>query len=331
MILRSFAAAFISRKSAVITLIVSTLILAHVAGAQTKKIPRIGWLSLGHGPRIFNPPFMRSLRELGWFVGRNITIEARFAQERYDQLPALAAELVQLNVDVIVAADTPVIRAAKNATRTIPIVMAIAGDPVSRGYLASFARPGGNITGLSNDLGPLDGKRLQLLKEAIATVARVAIFDPTGLVDLKMMENVSRALGIKLQKLPRFKRSDGLESLFSAIRTNRVNGLIIASSAWTNLHRPEIIKFASKYQLPAIYPGAVYVTDGGLMSYGPNNAVLFRRAAYYVDKILKGAKPSDLPVERPMTAEFAINLKAAEAIRIKIPPEVLQRADMVIR
>jgi putative ABC transport system substrate-binding protein len=331
MILRSFAAAFISRKSAVITLIVSTLILAHVAGAQTKKIPRIGWLSLGHGPRIFNPPFMRSLWELGWFVGRNITIEARFAQERDDQLPALAAELVQLNVDVIVAADTPVIRAAKNATRTIPIVMAIVGDPVWAGHVASLPWPGGNITGLSNDLGPLDGKRLQILKEAVPGVSCVAVFDPTGLVDLKMMENVSRALGTKLQQLPMFKRSDELESLFNAIQINRVNGLMIVSSAWTNLHRNKIIKFASQYRLPAIYPTPNYVADGGLMSYGPNNAVLFRRAAYYVDKILKGAKPSDLPVERPMAAEFVINLKAAEAIRIRIRPEVLQRADKVIK
>jgi putative ABC transport system substrate-binding protein len=319
-----------SRKSAVITVVVSTLILVHVAEAQTKKIPRVGWLSVGHGPRV-NPHFRRGMRDLGWLNGQNFVVETRFARKKYDQLPKLAAELVQLKVDVIVTASAPAIPAAKNATRTIPIVITTVGDPVSRGHVASFARPGGNITGLSNDLGPLDGKRLQLLKEAIAPVARVAIFDPTGLVDLKMMENVSRALGIELQKLPRFKRSDELESLFSAIRTNRLNGLIIASSAWTNLHRPEIIKFASQYQLPAIYPGAVYVTDGGLMSYGPNNAVLFRRAAYYVDKILKGAKPSDLPVERPMTAEFAINLKTAKEIGLSIPPEVLQRADKVIR
>jgi putative ABC transport system substrate-binding protein len=271
------------------------------------------------------------MRELGWLNGQNFVVETRFARNKYDQLPKLAAELVQLKVDVIVTADAPAITAAKNATRAIPIVMAIAGDPVSRGYLASFARPGGNITGLSNDLGPLDGKRLQLLKEAIGTVARVAIFDPTGLVDWKMMENVSRALGIELHKLPRFKRSDELEIVFQATRTTRVNGLLVAASAWTNLHRNKIIKFASQYRLPAIYPTPIYVADGGLMSYGPNNAVLFRRAAYYVDKILKGTKPSDLPVERPMAAKLSINLKTAKEAGLKIQPEVLQRADKVIR
>jgi putative ABC transport system substrate-binding protein len=236
-----------------------------------------------------------------------------------------------MKVDVIVAADAAVIRAAKNATRTIPIVMAIISAPVSAGHVASLARPGGNLTGLSDDLGPLDGKRLQILKEALPSVSSVAIFDPTGRVDWKMMENVSHALGIKLQELPMFKSSDELESVFQATRTIRVDGLLVAASAWTNLHRDKIIKFASQYRLPAIYPTPIYVADGGLMSYGPNIAVLFRRAAYYVDKILKGAKPSALPVERPMTAEFAINLKAAEAIRIRIPPEVLQRADKVIR
>ncbi|HEY7554077.1 MAG TPA: ABC transporter substrate-binding protein [Candidatus Binatia bacterium] len=317
-------------KRAVITLVILILIFVHVAEAQTKKIPRVGWLSVGHGPRV-NPHFRWGMRELGWLNGQNFVVETRFAREKYDQLPKLAAELVQLKVDVIVTADAPAITAAKNATRAIPIVMAIAGDPVSRGYLASFARPGGNITGLSNDLGPLDGKRLQLLKEAIGTVARVAIFDPTGLVDWKMMENVSRALGIELHKLPRFKRSDELEIVFQATRTTRVNGLLVAASAWTNLHRNKIIKFASQYRLPAIYPTPIYVADGGLMSYGPNNAVLFRRAAYYVDKILKGTKPSDLPVERPMAAKLSINLKTAKEAGLKIQPEVLQRADKVIR
>jgi putative ABC transport system substrate-binding protein len=271
------------------------------------------------------------MRELGWLNGQNFVVETRFARNKYDQLPKLAAELVQLKVDVIVTASSPAIPAAKNATRTIPIVMAIAGDPVSRAYLASFARPGGNITGLSNDLGPLDGKRLQILKEALPSVSSVAIFDPTGRVDWKMMGNVSRALGIKLQELPMFKGSDELESVFQATRTTRVNGLLVAASAWTNLHRAKIINFASQYRLPAIYPHARFVANGGLMSYGPNNAVLFRRAAYYVDKILKGAKPSDLPVERPMTAEFAINLKTAKEIGLSIPPEVLQRVDRIIR
>jgi len=264
-------------------------------------------------------------------VGDNIAIETRFAKERYDQLPKLAAELVQLNVDVIVAADTPVIRAAKNATQTIPIVMTVTGDPVSVGHVDSIARPGGNITGLSNDLGPLDGKRLQILKEAVPTVSLSAIFDPTDRVDWKMMESVSRALGIKLQGLPTFKGFDELESAFKAARTNQVNGLMISSSAWTSLYRNKIINFASQYRLPAMYPRTIDVRHGGLMSYGPNLLPMYRRSAYYVDKILKGVKPSDLPVERPMAAELAINLKTAKEIGLTISLEVLQRADNVIK
>jgi putative ABC transport system substrate-binding protein len=212
-----------NKKSAFITLVISTAIFVHVVDAQAKKLPRIGWLSLRQGPTI-SPAFMQGLRKLGWFAGENILIEARFADQRDDQLPKLAAELIKMEVDIIVAADTPVIRPAKNATRTIPIVMTVVGDPVSRGHVASLARPGGNITGLSNDLGPLDGKRLEILKQAVPSVSRVAVFDPTGLVDWKMMETVSRALGIKLRGLPMFKRSDELEGLFKATLSNRTMG-----------------------------------------------------------------------------------------------------------
>lgn len=319
----------VSKKSTTTALALAILVCAHFAGAQTKKIPRIGWLSVGHGPRIPRP-FTLGLRELGWVEGRNVTIEARFAEERYDRLPKLAAELVELKVDVIVAADSPVIPAAKDATKTIPIVMGVVRDPVALGYVASLARPGGNITGLSNNVGPLGGKRLQILKETVPSVSRVAIFDPTGRVDWKRMESVSGALGIQFQPLP-FKHPDELDSILKAARTERANGLIVNPGPQTNFHRNRIISFASQNRLPAIYASIIYVADGGLMSYGPNLTVMRRRAAYYVDKILKGAKPSDLPVERPMAAEFAINLKAAETIGIKIPPEVLQRADKVTR
>lgn len=296
---------------------------------QTKRIPRVGWLSVRHGPRI-DWPFKQAMRELGWFDGENIDIVTRFASERYDQLPKLAAELVQLNVSVIVAADSTVIRAAKNASRTIPIVMSVVKDPVASGYVASFARPGGNITGLSNNLGPLHGKRLQILREAVPTLSRVGFLAPRGSVDWKTMESLSRKLGVEAQGLP-FQYPGELETLFKTVQANRTNGLVITAGPSTNLHRRKIIEFASLNRIPAIYPLALYVAEGGLMSYGPNRRLMHKRAAYFVDHILKGAKPADLPVERPMAAEFAINLKAAEAIRINLPTEVLQRADKVIR
>jgi putative tryptophan/tyrosine transport system substrate-binding protein len=317
------------KRSAITPLAIAILLSVNVAAPQTKNIPRIGWLSVRHGPTV-NSHFVDALAELGWTVGENITIEARFAEERYDRLPRLAAELVQLKVDVIVAADSLVISAAKNATRTIPIVMGVVGDSVSLGYVRSVARPGGNITGIANIMG-LTGKRLEILKEVVPGVSHVAVLAPTkNLVDWKKIEAVSRALGVQLYDL-RLEHPDTLESAFRAIRTIRANGLLVVASPQTNFRHHEIIKFATRYQLPAVYPLPIYAGDGGLMSYGPDLTIMRRRAAYYVDKILKGAKPSDLPVERPVTAKFVINLKAAEAIRIKIPPEVLQRADTVIK
>jgi putative ABC transport system substrate-binding protein len=314
----------------VIIAIIWALTFAHVAEAQkTKKIPRLGWLSVGHGPKV-HPNFRQAMRELGWFHGQNIEVVTRFAKEQYDHLPKFAAELVQLNVDVIVAADSLAIPAAKNATSTIPIVMSVVGPPVSRGYVASLARPGGNVTGLTNDLGPVDGKRLQILKEAVPRISRVAIFDPTPNVDWNTLETVSRACGIELERL-QFKQPDELESVFKTARSKRVNGLMVTPSPKTNFHRHKIIEFATRNALAGIYPLAAYVRDGGLMSYGPDLRVMQRRAAYYVDKILKGAKPSDLPVERPMVAEFTINLRAAKEIGITLPPEILQRADRIVK
>jgi putative ABC transport system substrate-binding protein len=270
------------------------------------------------------------MRDLGWFHGQNIEVVARFAKENHDQLPKLAADLLQLKVDVIVAADSDAIPAAKNATSTIPIVMAIVKDPVSLGYVASLARPGGNITGLSNSLGPLSEKRLQILKEAVPSVSRVAIVGATENVDWKRLETVSRYLGIRPLAL-RFQHPDQFESLTNAATTQRANGLLVLPGPHTGLHRHKVITFASQYRLPAIYARTIDVIEGGLMSYGPNLPPMYRRAAYYVDKILKGMKPSDLPVERPMAAEFAINLRAAKEIGLTIPHEVLQRADTVIR
>jgi len=244
---------------------------------------------------------------------------------------SLRAELVQLNVGLIVAADSSVIPAAKEATNTIPIVMTVVRDPVSQGYVASLARPGGNITGLSIGMRPSGGKRLEILKEAVPSVSRLAVLLPSSRDRGRMkFKSVSQAFGVQTQTFE-FGNADELEHALQAVLRIRPNGLMVVASPETNFHRKKIIKFASQNRLPAIYPAAMYVMDGGLMSYGQNLRVRDRRAAYYVDRILKGAKPSDLPVEQPMKAEFAVNLKTAAAIGIKIPPEVLQRADQVIR
>lgn len=317
------------KKGIAIVVFIGIVVSAHFGQAQTKKIRRIGWLSVRHVPSI--PPFfMQGLHELGWFEGQNIAIEARFARERYDELPRLARELVQLNVDLIVAADSSVIPAAKEATNKIPIVMTVVGDPVSQGYVASLARPGGNITGLSIGMRPSSGKRLEILKEAVPSVSRLAVLAPSKSRDWKKFEHVGHAFGVQIQPFE-FGNVDELEHAFQAVLRMRPNGLMVGPGPETNLHRKQIIKFASQNRLPAMYPVGIYVTDGGLMSYGANLRVRDRRAAYYVDRILRGAKPSDLPVEQPMKAELAINLKTANAMRIQIPPEVLQRADRVIK
>ena len=210
--------------------------------------------------------------------------------------------------------------------------MTVVRDPVSQGYVASLARPGGNITGLSFGMHPSNGKRLEILKEAVPSVSRMAVLAPSSRDRgrKKKFETVSHAFGVQTQTFE-FGNADELEHAFQAVLRMRPNGLMVIAGAETNLHQKQIIKFASQNRLPAIYPAATYVMDGGLMSYGQNLRVRVRRAAYYVDRILKGAKPSDLPVERPMAAEFAINLKAAKEIGLKIPPEVLQRADKVIK
>ena len=312
-----------------IAFLIAILSCAQFAEAQPKKIPRIGWLSIGHGPKV-SPPFKQAMRQLGWFHGQNIEVVARFAKEKRDEIPKLAAELVHLNVDVIVAADSSVIRAAKNATDTIPIVMTVVSDPVSLGYVASLARPGGNVTGLSNKMNELNGKRLQILKEAVPSVSHVAMLGPSRYKGWKKVKGVSRSLGVQMQMLAA-DNPDELEQSFQRLLRERLNGLVVIPSPATNSQRSQIIKFASHNRLPAIYPLTIYVFDGGLISYGPRMDAMLRRAAYYVDRILKGAKPSDLPVEQPMTAELAINVKTATASGIKIMPEVLQQADIVIK
>ncbi|MBI2367537.1 MAG: ABC transporter substrate-binding protein, partial [Deltaproteobacteria bacterium] len=273
------------------------------------------------------------LRELGYVEGKNIFIEYRYAEGKLERLPDLAAELVRLKVDVIVATG-PAILAAKKASPTIPIVFAAAGDPVGSGLVSSLARPGGNITGLSSIAQDLDGKRLELVKEAFPKIARVAfLWEPGGSRGnpaLTDMEAAAKALGLKLQSLE-VRGLDDFESAFARAKKEGAQALITTPTGVINTQQRRVLDFAAKNRLPAMYPTSEFVEAGGLMSYGPNYTDLFRRAADFVDKILKGTKPADIPVEQPMKFEFIVNLKAAKQIGVTIPPNVLVRADRVIR
>ena len=278
--------------------------------------------------------FRQGLRELGYVEGKNIIIECRSAEGKPDHLPALAAELVRLKVDVIVTGGGRATRTAKEATNTIPIVMAQVPDPVGDGFVASLARPGGNITGLSA-LGPeLSGKRLELLKETIPKLSRVAVLGtsttPGNAQQLREVELAAEALKVKLQFLDVLDPKD-IETAFRVASKGHAEGVLVLSASVFVSARTQVLDLAQKSRLPAIYYRPEFVEAGGLMSYGVNDTDLYRRAATYVDKILKGTKPADLPVEQPTKFEFIINLKAAKQIGLTIPPNVLARADKVIK
>ncbi len=267
--------------------------------------------------------------------GKNIVIEWRYAEGKFDRLPALVAELMRLKVDVIVTSGPQSTRVAKEATVTIPIVMGFDPDPVGGGFVASLARPGGNITGLSTLSPELSGKQLELLKEIVRRLSRVAVIgnsnEPGNAQALKEVELAAGALKVKLQSLDVLSSKD-IETAFRAAAKERADGVVMLGSAVFNTHRIQIVELAVKTRLPATYARPEFVEDGGLMTYGPSINDLFRRAATYVDKILKGAKPADLPVEQPTKFELIINLKAAkQQIGLTIPPNVLARADKVIR
>ena len=321
--------------STVMFLALCSMLLAPcfpVDAQQPKKVPRIGLLAYGasEGDRLRQQPFLEGLRDLGWIEGQNIAIERRYANESYDQLHALAAELVRLRVDVIVVRDSLAIGPAREATKTIPIVIAVSGDPVESGLIDSLARPGGNITGLTNISPQLAGKRLELIKEAVPGVSSVAVLGPPDHQDWKELTFAAQQLRVRLQVL-QVQKADQFEKAFEAARRERAKALIVLPHATTNLHRERIVSLAAKGRLPAIYGVSAYVTVGGLMSYGPSLSALHRRSAYYVDRILKGAKPADLPVEQPMKFEFVINLKTARQIGLTIPPNLVARADRVIK
>jgi putative ABC transport system substrate-binding protein len=323
-----------ARKPIIILLVGLIIASIHPAEAQqAKKVPRIGFLSFVGRPNSPTPSieaFRLGLRDLGYAEGQNIVIEYRYAEGKRDRLPDLATELVRLKVEVTVAGDSATIPFAAQATRSIPIVMTVSNDPVGTGLIASLARPGGNITGLSNVSVDLAGKRLELLKEIVAKLSRVAVLGPPGNPDWTELVNAAATMGIKLQTL-KVRDSKEFEGAFELARRERAAGLIVLPSPVTNSYRKQIVALAAKSRLPAMYPLKEYVEAGGLIAYGPNIPEMHRRAAVYVDKILKGAKPADLPVEQPMKFEFIINLKTAKQIGLTIPPNVLARADKVIR
>jgi len=323
-----------------IVIAVTLLAVAVIAEAQQpKKVPRIGYLSsLDPARESSRAEAIRlSLRELGYIEGQNIAFEYRYAALKQDRYPELAAELVRLKVDIIVVAGgVPAIRAAKNATKTIPIVMVGSGaDPVEFGLVESLARPGGNLTGITNLGGELGGKRLELLKEAVPRVARVAVlYDPSSLASVRELKgglpDVARALTLTVQSWE-VRDKDSFERVFTAVSKWRPDGLYVPPGPLINPNRKQIVGFALKSRLPSMYSIREPVNAGGLMSYGADEADSYRRVAYYVDRILKGAKPADLPVEQPTKFELVINLKTAKQIGLTIPPEVLARATKIIR
>jgi len=317
--------------------LLATIFLATVPSAEAQqptKIPRIGYLGSSSGSGRVEA-FRQGLRELGYVEGKNIAIEWRHHEGKLDRLAALAAELVRLKVDIIITAGSPATRAAKEVTTTIPIVMTQVGDPVGSGFVASLARPGGNITGLSTLAPELSGKRLELLKEIIPRLSRVAVFgtstSPDNAQMLKEVKPAAKAFGVKLQYLEVLDSKD-IETAFRAAGKERADAvLMLAEGGVTSRHRTEIADLAVKSRLPVIYSGRAFVEAGGLMTYGVNNTDLDRRAAVYVDKILKGRKPADLPVEQPVKFEFIVNLTAAKRIGLTIPQWTLMKADKVIQ
>jgi ABC-type uncharacterized transport system substrate-binding protein len=322
----------------VVALVLTFAMCGAVALAQQPtKVPRIGYLTANSPSAMAarNEAFRQGLRGLGYIEGENMFIEYRYAEGKLDRLPALAAELVRLKVDIIVSGGSVPTGAAKEATVTIPIIMTNDGNPVGNGFVASLARPGGNITGLSTLAPELSGKRLELLKETVPKLSRVAFFgtstQPDNAQVLKEVELAAGAFGVKLQVLDVRSPKD-IETVFRAASKGRADAvLMLVSGAISGPHRTQILDLVLKSRLPVIYAAASWVEAGGLMFYGVSLNDLDRRAATYVDKILKGAKPADLPVEQPMKFELIINLKAAKQIGLTIPPNVLARADRVIK
>jgi putative tryptophan/tyrosine transport system substrate-binding protein len=325
----------VSRQWSVVSLTLCVVLLALGDYAVAQRAKKLGVLSGGSrsSASASTDAFRQRLGELGHVEGRNIIIEYRYAAGKLDRLPELVSELIAKKSDVLVAQAPAAVRAAKNATTKIPIVMAHGGDPVAQGFVASLARPGGNITGLSNFSAELGGKRLERLREAFPKASPVGVIwnpdAPGPALSFKELEIAGKALRVKLHSL-QVRGPNDFEGAFQAA-SERAGSLVVIQDIVTVTHRKRIVELAAKHRLPAIYMEAEFTEAGGLMSYGPSQPDMFRRAATYLDKILKGAKPADLPVEQPTELELVINLKTAKQIGLTIPPNVLARADRVIR
>jgi putative ABC transport system substrate-binding protein len=314
-----------------------------VHAQQTGKIFRIGFLDNGtaSGTAVLLEPFRQELSKLGWIEGKNITIEYRFGEQKPERVPELAAELVRGKVDLIVVAGVQSASAAKKATTTIPIVIASAPDPVGLSLVASLARPGGNVTGLSSLNTELNTKRLEILKDAVPKLARVALLwsspsagpgqDLGANTQLKELRAAAQVLKLKLEEIRTQRDAEGLESAFKTARQKQVGAIMTSPARPFFAERKRIVELAAKHRLPAIYVQKEFVDEGGLMSYGADYEDLFRKAAHYVDKILKGTKPADLPVQQATKFEFVINLKAAKQIGLTLSPEFLSRANRLVK
>jgi putative tryptophan/tyrosine transport system substrate-binding protein len=307
-----------------------------VEAQQTGKVARIGYLEPGtaSGNTVLLAGFRQELSKLGWVEGKNITIEYRFAEQKNERLPEFAAEMVRLKVDLIVVSSGPAASAAKKVTTTIPIVMANVGDPVGAGFVASLARPGGNVTGLASLSTELNTKRLEILKDAVPKLARVGFLRESGSREspqMKELRPAAVALKVKLEEIETHVDAKGLESAFQIAKQKQVNGIMTMAGRNFLAERKQIVELAARYRLPAIYFQKEFVEEGGLMFYGADYDDLFRKAAHYVDKILKGTKPADLPIQQATKFEFVINLKAAKQIGLTLSPNLLARANQVVK
>jgi putative ABC transport system substrate-binding protein len=324
-----------NRRELVLALLALGAVPLAAEAQPAGKVPRIGFLGNSTAALEANlvGPFREGLRDLGYVEGRNLLIEYRWAEGKYERFPGLIGELVALKVDVLVTAGTPAALALKNATATTPIVMIAVGDPVGSGIVASLGQPGGNITGMTSISAELEGKRLELLREVIPEVAHIAVLwnadSPLQFVGERRTHAAAEVLRIKVLSLG-VRNEVGLENAFAAIARERPGALLVLADRLFLHHRVRIMDFAAKHRLPGVHAYRELVEAGGLMSFGPSYADMHRRAAYFVDRILKGAKPADLPVERPATFELVINLKAAKALKLTIPQSVLVRATEII-
>jgi len=320
----------------IVAFALSVLLTPPATEAQQRAhLPRVGYLGTSSASLEAElvKAFRDGLRDLGYVEGQNILIEYRWAEGNYQRFPDLVADLVNLKVDVILTAGTPGALAAKRATQTIPIVMAVTGDAVGTGLVSSLARPGGNLTGLTMMVPDLEGKRLEILREVVPKLTALVVLlntaNPLTAIQWKQTEISARTLGIQLQSVE-LRRPEEFKDAFAKVARQRPDGITMVADRFLLAHRMQIVDFVAKTRLPAIYPYRDFVVAGGLMSYSPSYEDLFRRSATYVDKILKGAKPSDLPIEQPTKFELLVNMRTAKTLGVPIPPSLLLRADHVV-